>query len=279
VCSSSAWILLGLLVSSAAGAEDRAVGRFVGSNWNFELGSAYAFPGDELLGDGRGILLALTNAGLNEGWLSAWKDRRWVLDHLIADSDEENAKLVVYLGFDTKGKLEGFSWYFGSGDGCGFCSNGAIVSTVKIAGGRLVGTIKGGDDDFSIDVDLDIPVQDERPGKPAAADSDPAKAFLTFQSQLAAAEYGGLWAQLDSEWQDILKDRTPEQLETFYSNLGRDKLPPEVTVREVFIDGDRALVVYSGTASYGGKVQGEARMDREDGVWKYDDGWFDAVLE
>jgi hypothetical protein len=271
--------VLALLVASAVAAEDRATGSFESRNWSFELGSAYAFVGDELLGDGRGVVLALTNAAINYEWLDGWQDKRWMIDHYISDTDAENPSLVVYAGFDDKGGLDGFSWYFGSGDGCGFCSMGAIVSTVKIANGRLVGTLKGKADEVAIDVDLDLPVHEGPSGKQVANDAEPAQAFLAFHAALNAVEPAGIWDQLDTEWKKILEGRTPEELQSFYGQLAGERLPPELTVQEVWVDGDRALVVYAGVASYGGKVRGEARMDREEGVWKYDDAWFDAVLE
>ncbi|HVS15406.1 MAG TPA: hypothetical protein VMV46_15875, partial [Thermoanaerobaculia bacterium] len=243
-------MLLLALAASAAAAEDRASGRFEGGNWTFELGTAYAFPGEELVGTEPAIVLALTNASVDPVWLSSWKDRRWVLDHFVADTQSENPRLVVYAGFDeTTGRFEGLSWYFGTGDGCGFCSSGSITSTIEIKGGRLVGKLEGTEDTYSISVDLDIPLQAEGPGERAANDSAPAQALLAFHRALATGDRGNLWEQLDAEWHDILKEHTPEQLEEFYGSLGSDKLPPELTVKEVWVNGDRALVVYEGVAS------------------------------
>jgi hypothetical protein len=202
-----------------------------------------------------------------------------VLDHLVSDTDSENPKLVAYLGFDLDGAYQGVSWYFGSGDGCGYCSSGKITSTVRISGGRLVGTVKGTEDDYAIDLDLDIPVQIEQPGTPAPLDSEPAQALRAFHAELMSAEHGALWDRLDSEWKEILDGQTPEQLESFYSSLQTEHLPVDLQVREVYLEGDRALVVFEGKASYGGDLHGEARMDREEGVWKYDDAWLDVKLE
>ena len=66
---------------------------------------------------------------------------------------DEDAK-VVNFEFDPNGKYTGLSYYFESGDGCGFCYDSKVKSTVKVSGGRLAGTISYKDDDRQFDVTL-----------------------------------------------------------------------------------------------------------------------------
>lgn len=275
---SSFGLLFLTLTATAALAQDRMSGSFASKGWSFDLGSAVVFPGEELVGSDPAIVLALTNASVNLEWLSGWKDKRWVLDHFIANTQAENPTLFVYAELDLEGRYSGLSWYFGPGDGCGYCSSGGVTSTLKLAGGRLVGKLEGTEDSYTIAVDLDIPLLAEAPGERAANDSPPARALLAFHTALASGDHTGLWEQLDVEWHELLKERTPEQLEEFYAAVASDKLPREITIKEVWIDGDRALVVYEGVASYGGKLRGEVRMDREGDAWKYDDAWVDVML-
>jgi hypothetical protein len=259
--------------ASVLPAEDVMKGKFTGSSWNFELGTAYAFPSEMLLDDGKGIVLALTNQGLNTDWLTGWVDRRWVLDNMVANQNDDDRVLVAYVGFHPDGKLEGFSWYFASGDGCGFCSSGSIQSTVKVANGRLEGTIKGEEDGYAIDLELDIPVQGEFPGQPLpAGGGDPGKAYLAFKDAVHSEQRAGAWDMLDTEWKDILKERTPEQLQEFYAELASEKVSAQPKVVGGYVAGDRAVLLFEAEEHWG-KVRGEARMDREAGVWKYDDSW------
>jgi hypothetical protein len=280
------WLVLALpgfvsafALASLLPAEDVMKGKFTGSSWNFELGTAYAFPSEMLLDDGKGIVLALTNQAVNLDWLNGWVDRRWVLDNMVANQNEEDRVLVAYVGFHANGRLEGFSWYFASGDGCGFCSSGQIQSTVKLAKGRLQGAIKGEDESFAIDIEIDIPVQQELPGERLpAGGGDPAAAYLALKDVLHSENRGGAWDMLDAEWKDILKERTPEQLQEFYLALVSEKVPAQPKIVGGYVDGDRAVLLFEAEEHWG-KVRGEARMDRENGVWKYDDSWRDVRFD
>ena len=260
-------------LASALPAQQVAKGKFSGSSWSFEVATAYAFPGKMLLDDGKGIVLALTNDAVDQEWLSAWVDRRWVLDNMVANQNEEDRVLVAYVGFHPDGKLEGLSWYFASGDGCGFCSSGKIQSTVKVLEGRLKGTIKGQEDDYSLDVEIDIPLQRELPGVrlPTGGDA-PAAAYLALRDVLYSENRAPAWEMLDSEWKEILKDRTPEQKEEFFAALISEKVSKEPKIVGGYTQDDRAVLLFEADESYG-KVRGEVRMDREAGVWKYDDSW------
>jgi hypothetical protein len=268
-----------LALAPALPAEDVAKGKFTGSSWNFEVATAFAFPSEMLLDDAKGIVLALTNDGVDEEWLSAWVDRRWVLDNMVANQNDDDRVLVAYVGFQPDGKLEGFSWYFASGDGCGFCSSGEIQSTVKLVKGRLVGTIKGEEDSYSIDLEIDVPVQPEFPGaRLPAGGAEPGAAYLALRDVLYSGNRALAWDMLDSEWKEILKDRTPEGREEFFGALISEKVSEKPKIVGGYSEGDRAVLQFEAEESYG-TLRGEVRMDREGGVWKYDDSWRTVKLE
>jgi hypothetical protein len=273
------WFTGILALAPALPAEDVAKGKFEGSSWSFEIATAYAFPSEMLLDDGKGIVLALTNDALDQAWLSAWVDRRWVLDNMVANSDEDNRVLVAYVGFHPDGRLEGFTWYFASGDGCGFCSSGEIRSTAKLQAGRLKGAIQGKEDSYSIDVEIDVPVQPELPGKALpAGGAEPGAAFLALRDVLYSQNRAGAWDMLDAEWKDILEDRDPEGREEFFSALVSEKVSQQPKIVGGYVDGDRAVLLVEAEESWGSS-RGEVRMDREAGVWKYDDAWRTVKLE
>ena len=63
----------------------------------------------------------------------------WDRRHVIDDYFRDEETLVAYFHFGKDGKYKGMSYYFASGDGCGFCYDGTVQSTVKIEKGRIDG--------------------------------------------------------------------------------------------------------------------------------------------
>lgn len=270
-----------------AGAEEPAgpksvggKGKFSSTQWTFELGSAFAFPGELSFDEGKGVIVALTNAGLEPAEIAAWVDRRWVLDNWIKDDET----LVAYLEFSAAGVLKGVSWYFGSGDGCGFCASSEIRSTVKAAGGRLQGAVRGevkdkdsGELEYAVDVELDTPIEVEFPGKRLpAAGGEPGAAYLEFHRLLREGKNAEVREKLDSEWKEHLAEASAEALSTFFSGL-QEKHPDTVQVVDGFVEGDRAVLRIRGEKPWG-KLRGEVRLDREGGVWRYDHAWTTVEL-
>lgn len=278
------WLLaLGLAVGAGVGAAEEkpapssvgGKGKFSSKQWTFELGTAFAFPGDLSFDEGQGVIVALTNAGLEPAKLSVWVDRHWVLDNWVKDEET----LIAYLEFTTAGQFKGVSWYFGSGDGCGYCSSSEIHSTVKAAGGRLQGTVKGevkdkdtGELEYAVDVELDAPIEAEFPGKRLpAAGGEVGAAYLEFHRLLREGKNAEVRERLDAEWKEQLADADAEALQRFYSDL-QEKHPDTVQVVDGFVEGDRAVLRIRGEKSWG-KLRGEVRMDREGDAWRYDHAW------
>jgi hypothetical protein len=76
---------------------------------------------------------------------------------------------VRYLEFTPQGRWHGLSYYFGLGNGCGFCTS-EVASTVKLTDGKLVGTLKGTEKDRPFTVTLNIPVTSDDHGPALPAD-------------------------------------------------------------------------------------------------------------
>ena len=276
-----AWVIVAA-AAFVAGAQEKAApasvggkGKFSSTEWTFELGTAFAFPGELSFGDGKGVIVALTNAGLEPSELAVWVDRRWILDNWIKDEET----LIAYLEFTAAGEFKGVSWYFGSGDGCGYCSSSDIRSTVKAVGGRLQGAVKGevkdtdtGELEYAIDLELDLPVQAELPGKPLpAGGGEPGAAYLEFHRLLREGKNAEVKERLDTEWKEDLASADAEALGRFFSGL-QEKHPDTVSIVDGFVEGDRAVLRIRGEKPWG-KLRGEVRMDREAGVWRYDHAW------
>ena len=118
-----------LLLAFPVAAENAASGHFESKNWNVPLEDAYAFRDDSFSGEGRAILVAISNFEIGEDFLDRYVDRRYMLDKYFADAETR----VAYLEFAADGRYLGYSYFFESGDGCGWCG-GPCVRSRKTSG-------------------------------------------------------------------------------------------------------------------------------------------------
>jgi len=108
-------------------------GSFTSRDVTFDVAGAVAFNGASAMDKANAaILVAISNDRLNAGALADFVDRKLAVEKLI--KDEKTA--VVYLEFTPQGRFRGLSYYFGSGNGCGFCTS-EVASTVMLANGKL----------------------------------------------------------------------------------------------------------------------------------------------
>ena len=120
---------------------------------------------------------------------------------------------MVYFEFRPDGNYRGYSFYFASGNGCGYCGgNMGITSTIKLAGGRLKGSVKGTDTDRKFDVTLDLPITSDDHGAPLPADGGaPGKAYRDYHDALVKGDAKALQLVLPDEQRENLakaiKDR------------------------------------------------------------------------
>ncbi len=270
-CRSILWASLALFVpawaTAARGADPipQASGSFAGKKWNFEAKGAYAFPGKVGLNDEQGILVAVSNVPFSATMLDTIWDRRNMIDTYFRDDET----LVVYFQFSKDAKYKGLSYFFESGDGCGFCYNGATKSSVKHTQGRLKGRLQLAKqkDDVFFDVAVDVPVAMSDYGKPLAADGgEPGKVYAALHRALDGNESAAL--------APIVVERLAVQLE----KSGDDVLAvlqeqhPTKSYRIIkgFAQGDRALLVVEGeTATI--NVKTEVHLLREHGEWRFAD--------
>jgi hypothetical protein len=241
----------------------QASGTFVGRKWMFEAAGAYAFPAMVGTAGEPGILVAVASAGLLASRLDLYYDRRHALETF---KDDEVS--VVYFHFTPTGAYKGMNYYLGGGDGCGFCYDGSVRSDVRVAGGRIRGSLRlsAPPDDVSFDLRFDVPVAPRDYGQPLpGGGGEPGAVYARLHSALEGNDANALTAILTNETRAEMAADGPAILDGFRENH------PTGGYRIVdgWSRGDRALLLVEGETPYA-KVRTEALFVREDGTWRID---------
>jgi len=261
----------------AAGAADgHASGHFESGSSKLVVTDAYAFHDESALGGEHVIQVAVSNQGFVPAVIDEYWDRRYVLDHFFRD-DETG---LVYFEFSLDGAYRGLSYYFGPGDGCGYCSGG-VDSTVKLVGGQLVGTLKqaaAGDDQRSFEISLNVPVASDDHGTPQGEGGGaPGRAYLAYHQALAANDQSAVRNLLAAERREPWAGAEQQgQGDSFFAFLLSEH-PSQVRVTEAYVRGDRALVLLAGESNIG-KIEGEALLGREQGEWRFEEETIRPIL-
>jgi len=267
---------IGAPSGSSAAETDTAHGSFRSQAVQLEVRSAIAFRGKPFLGGSEeALIVAVTNAKVHADALADYYDRRRAVDKRIKD-DETG---VVYFEFRPDGRYKGLSYYFASGNGCGYCS-GDVVSTVRLAGGRLSGSLKGNEAERSFDVALDVPILSDNHGGPLPADGGaPGAAYRAYHSALGKRDRLALKASLSLDrletWADAEKKGN---LGRFVQYLGSEHPNQSVTIVRGFVKGNTAVLLVTGESSTIGKLEGEVLLMKESDVWHVDDELMELVL-
>lgn len=263
--------LLALLASSAsAAAVGAASGSFESPNWRVPIVDAFAFRDEATFGEERVIRVAVSNYDFNDDFLVTIWDRRHMIDEFFIDEETR----VVYFEFGLDGKYEGYSYYFQSGDGCGYCGGGAVASTVKLVGGRLKGSLKYADQEEgrSFDITLDAAVATDDYGKPiAAGGGEPGRAYLAYDAALASYDLAKIRPHLSADQlANAAKAEKADDVDGFLRYL-TDNRPKKMSITRGFLQKEAALLLVTGESEILGKMHGEAHLKLEGGVWKVDD--------
>ena len=246
-----------------------AHGLFRSKDLEFELADGYAFRSEEFLVGGKTVALAISNASFNAEFIDQYHDRRALIDQYFVD--EETA--VVYFLFSPTGAFQGYSYELEPGNGCGYCEDPSVVSTVRLADSRLIGTLKLDTPERSFDLAVDLPVASDDFGEEQGTTGGASGgAYLRIHSALTQRDQnalqGLLTAERLAEWNQA-KAASPEQGEIFFASLA-DAHPASFRIARAFENGDRALLLVVGT-SPDGPVRGEALLRKEKGTWRLQD--------
>ncbi|HLF57224.1 MAG TPA: hypothetical protein VI942_10300 [Thermoanaerobaculia bacterium] len=267
--------LAALATAGAADDSSSALGYFESHGTRLPITDSYAFPGTSSLGEEGVVVVAVSNAGFVQSELDQYWDRRYVLDNFFED-DETG---VVYFELDPDGRYRGLSYYFGPGDGCGYCSGG-VESSVKRVGDRFVGTLRQSDsgDGRAFEITIDVPVSSSDYGAPQGEGGGaPGTTYLAYNAALDGSEAAALRELVSAERRATWAEAESEgQAERFLAYL-REGHPQTIRVVQAYVRGERALVLYEGENAYS-KIRGEALLVLEDGVWRFEEETIQTVL-
>lgn len=240
----------------------QAEGTVSSRNWEWTAFGAYAFPAEVGIDDEPGIKVAISNSG----FAAAVLDRDFDRQHMIETFFRDDETLVAYFHFSKGGAYRGLSYYFGSGDGCGFCYDSKVQSTVRVEKGRIRGSLKrvSAPDDIQFDLKFDVPVAPADYGDPLpAGGGEPGKAYAALHTALVAWDYAGA----RPFFTDKVQADYAEKSEAIVQSFRKDHPDASFRIVRGFERGDRALLLVEGETSWA-KVRTEAQMVREKGTWR-----------
>ena len=260
--------VLSTAVGGAAESKAAASGRFESGGVSFAVSDAYAFRGKSSFGDESVIVVALTNSGFPREILDHWWDRKQALEQKFK-GDGDTA--LVYLEFSPSGEYQGLSYYLGSGNGCGYCSGG-VQSTVKLAGGKLVGGVKSSGKDRIFDTTLDVPVaSDDHGAALPGGGGDPGKVYLAYHEALKAGDAAAVKKTLDEFLlKQMAKGEQSNDVAGFLAWLGGQRYLDTVRVDKGFATADSAVLLVTGSGPIGNR-KGQVIRAREKGSWRVSD--------
>lgn len=261
-------LFLFALVFPVCADDTTARGVFRSGPVEMPVASAFAFRGKDLFAPEReALIVAVSHARFAAPIVSAYTDRKRAIDRRF--KDDETA--VVYFSFTPDGEWRGLSYYFGPGNGCGFCT-GHVKSSVKLAGGKLTGSVKGAEKDRTLDVTLDVPLASDDHGAALGADGgDPGKAYLAYHAALVKGDQPAIKSLLPPDrLQQWDKAQKSGNLPKFVNYLREEHGLRSVKVAKGWSSGDRAVLLIAGDGA-SGPVTGEATLLRENGTWRIDD--------
>jgi hypothetical protein len=268
--------LLSLAATTALAGDivGKASGTFKSQGITMEVKSAIAYRGKSLFDKKDALMVAITNAQMKDG-IADYYDRRLALDKRIKDSETG----VVYLEFRPDGVYRGLSYYFASGNGCGFCS-GDTMSSVKLANGRLAGSLQSNEKDRTVNVTLDVPVLSDDHGTALAGDGGaPGAAYLAYHAALSKRDAAALKKAVSADLRETMAGAEKKNdVDGFMRWLALEHPDKAVRISKGYVKGDRAVLVIAGESS-AGKLAGEALLVKEGNGWRVDDEMTDVVIE
>jgi hypothetical protein len=272
------WFLFTAIAAHAAEG-GRASGQFESREIHLKITDGYAFRGTPSLGGKEKIIVAVvSNQGFVQSAIDEYWDRRRALERYF--KDERTG--LVYFEFGLDGRYRGLSYYFVPGNGCGYCSDPAVQSTVRLANGRLTGKLilpKGKDPSRWFDVTLDVPISSDEYGNPQGpGGGEPGKAYLAYHRALLGKDEQAIKTLLSEERRARWAGAQAKGAGGRFLAFLREDHPGEVRVTEGFIKGDKALLLIEGKGA-GGPIIGEVQLSRQQGVWCFEEETIQVIVK
>lgn len=255
-----------LVASGPALAQVPAQGNFKSQSVSFDVGGAIAFRGTSSFNKKEpAIIVAVSNQRLAPT-LSDFFDRRRALDTLVKGDDTA----LVYFEFTPEGRYRGLSYYFGPGNGCGYCTS-EVASNVKFANGKIAGTLKGTEKGRPFDISIDVALMNDDHGAALPADGGaPGKAYWAYHSALGRHDPVALRPTLTSGRMEVW-DRSKKngELSEYVAYLVERHPLASFKIKEAWVRTDVANLLIEGDGP-AGALSGEVLLVREKGAWVVD---------
>jgi hypothetical protein len=257
---------------SLAAEEAQVSGKFEGTKKKFDVGGGYAYWIHDS-SDGPLIEVAVSNSTFKTSYFDAFYDPRPAIDTLFVDDQTA----VVYFQFEPNGKYHGMSYYLASGDGCGFCYDGTVKSTVKIAGQRAKGRLSYTGDNRGWDITMDVPIAPKEWGKPIDKDgSDVAKVFRAYNAAMDKGDQKAVFKMLDGATQDIWKAQEKKGKANLddYLAYRSDKVHwrlKDARIVNAYLRGNQAVLLIKGSSPVIDHIHGQVLLSKEGDGWKIAD--------
>jgi len=236
------------LLASAAEVAPSADGSFTSRNFTMPVSTAMAFPGKSVLDKSDVIVVAISNGDFRTDWFATFFDRRRAIERRMKDKDTA----VVYLEFKPDGAYRGLSYYFAQGNGCGYCGGSlGVTSTVKVAKGRIAGTLKSKDEARNFDVVFNLPVTPDDYGAPLPPDGGaPGKAYLGYHAALVKRDAKALRPFVSNEMREYLdKAEKKGRLAAEMKFMAKEHPEKSVQITKGFSKGNHAVLLIAGETS------------------------------
>ncbi len=264
------WLLIAI-THAAAKEGGRASGTFQSGEMVMEVKDAYAFLGKPSLGGKeKVIIVVVSNQGFVKAALDEYWDRKTSLERYF--KDEKTG--LVYLEFSTDGRYRGLSYYFGSGNGCGYCADSSVKSTVRLKDNKMTGNLsfpEGKDPNRWFEISIDVPVSNDDHGKAQGpGGGEPGKAYLAYHRALAGKDQRAIMALLSEERRSAWTKAEGQGRGAAFLEFLRAEHPRDVRVTAAYVKGDKALLLLEGKGE-AGKVIGEAQFSKEKSAWRFDE--------
>lgn len=272
-------LLIGLaacVLPSHAAEPPTGSGEFTAYGITMPVVSSLAYRGKSLLDKEEVIIVVLSNGRLDPKWTGGYFDRtrmiekRWITDRNAA----------VYLEFRPDGRYKAHHYYFGSGKGCGYCAgNLGVTSTVKLANGRIAGTMTIKDNEKAADFKIDTAIlsDDHGPVLPAGG-GEPGKAYMAYHEALITGQPTKIRPTLSKENGKDLDDAVKRgKAADMVGQFTEEHPTKSVKILRGWSQGDTAVLLWEGEKGQL-NLTGEAVLVREGGRWVVDDELADVKM-
>lgn len=249
---------------------EQASGKFQSKGISFDVKGAYAYW-SRTSDEGPRIEVAVSNAGFVPAAFDSFYDPRPVIDHDFID--EETG--VVYFQFEPNGKYRGMSYMLESGNGCGFCSDSEVRSTVRIDGQHMKGQLAYKGDTRSFDIQIDVPVAPKEWGKPIQGDGgEIGSAFRKYNAAMQSGDQKAIVASFDKHNREKCAKYQKEGKLDQYIEYRTDKRHWNMKSASIvggYVRENQAVLLVKASSALLDHFHGQVTLNKEDGQWKISD--------